>query len=176
MRVFPRIMFRALSWAARKGLREELPSVAAGGSAAEKKLRSRERGIRGETYAYWYLRRSGYVMIARNYTAPGFKGEIDLIGYDGPTLVFIEVRTRTVGNGDGQSAEESVTPGKWRLVARMAQLFLAERGKTECVYRFDLLAIENRPGRPPELRLHRGAFSGEKQREEWGGRRRGAPY
>jgi putative endonuclease len=176
MWVFPRIMFRALSWAARKGLREELPSVAAGGSAADRKLRSRERGIRGETYAYWYLRRNGYVMIARNYTAPGFKGEIDLIGYDGPTLVFVEVRTRTAGRSGAQSAEESVTPGKWRLVARMAQQFLAEQGMAKCAYRFDLLAIENRPGQRPQLRLHKGAFGGGKQREEWSGRRRGAPY
>ncbi|MGA2483714.1 MAG: YraN family protein [Candidatus Acidiferrales bacterium] len=176
MRLFPRIMFRALSWAARKGLREEPASGSAGVSAAEKKLRSRERGVRGETYAYWYLRRNGYVMIARNYTAPGFKGEIDLIGYDGSTLAFVEVRTRTAGNAGSQSAEESVTPGKWRVVARMAQHFLVERGLAECPYRFDLLAIENRSGQRPELRLHKGAFSGARQREEWSGRRRGAAY
>jgi putative endonuclease len=157
MQLFARIMFQAVSWAARKGLREEPASPPAGGAAAPlKKLRSRERGVRGETYAYWYLRRSGYVLIARNYTVPGLKGEIDLIGYDGPTLAFVEVRTRTAGSG--QTAEESVTPEKRHLVERMARHFLAERRMTECAHRFDVLAIESRPGRRPELRLHKGAF------------------
>ena len=31
----------------------------------------------------------------RNYVPRDVKGEIDLIGYDGETLVFVEVRTRT---------------------------------------------------------------------------------
>ena len=38
---------------------------------------------------------SGYMMIARNFTVPGVKGEIDLIGYDGAVLAFVEVKTRT---------------------------------------------------------------------------------
>lgn len=161
MPLFARIMFRAVDWAARKGLREEPGSPVAGRiTAPEKKLRSRERGIHGETYAYWYLRRKGYVLIARNYTVPGLKGEIDLIGYDGLTLAFVEVRTRTAGCG--QTAEESVTPEKRRLVVRMARHFLAERRMTESAYRFDLLAIENRPGQRPVLRLHQGAFGAEK--------------
>ena len=45
--------------------------------------KARRTGVRGETYAYWYLRRNGYVMIARNFTYRGMKGEIDLVGYDG---------------------------------------------------------------------------------------------
>jgi len=54
-------------------------------------------GIRGETFAYWYLRTQGYVFVARNYHPAGAKGDVDLIGYDGETLAFVEVRTRTVG-------------------------------------------------------------------------------
>jgi len=34
--------------------------------------------------------------VARNYTPRGIKGEIDLVGYDGKTLAFVEVRTRTI--------------------------------------------------------------------------------
>ena len=158
MRVFPAIVFGAMRWAVRKGLRDDPGLVTAAGNA-QQKVRNRERGIQGETYAYWYLRRNGYVMIARNYVAPGCKGEIDLIGYDGPTLAFVEVRTRTGGGPDQQSPEESVTPEKRRMVGRVAQRFLAERGLIGRAYRFDLLAIENRPGQRPELRLHRGAFS-----------------
>jgi Holliday junction resolvase-like predicted endonuclease len=40
-------------------------------------------GARGETYAYWYLRRHGYILVARSFTYPGIKGEIDRVGYDG---------------------------------------------------------------------------------------------
>jgi hypothetical protein len=55
--------------------------------------------VRGETYAYWYLRKQGYIFVARNYTPRGIKGEIDLVGYDGKTLAFVEVRTRTIREG-----------------------------------------------------------------------------
>ena len=30
-----------------------------------KKLEARSTGVRGETYAYWYLRRHGYVFVAK---------------------------------------------------------------------------------------------------------------
>jgi hypothetical protein len=63
MPIFSQLMFPAVHWAARRGLREEH-----GFSSEEKKLEARRTGIRGETYAYWYLRRQGYVFVARNYT------------------------------------------------------------------------------------------------------------
>ena len=64
-------------------------------SFADVKEKARQRGVRGETFAYWYLRRHGYVFVARNHVPREVKGEMDLIGYDGETLVFVEVRTRT---------------------------------------------------------------------------------
>ena len=62
--------------------------------------------MRGETYAYWYLRRHGYVIIARNFTVRGMKGEIDLVGYDGETLAFVEVKTRTSERTDFGAPED----------------------------------------------------------------------
>ncbi len=56
-----------------------------GGALNGLRSKARRTGVRGETYAYWYLRRNGYVMIARNFTYRGMKGEIDLVGYDGAT-------------------------------------------------------------------------------------------
>jgi len=38
----------------------------------------------------------GTYLSARNYTPRGIKGELDLVGYDGKTLAFVEVRTRTI--------------------------------------------------------------------------------
>src|SRR5262249_28343319 len=108
MPVFSRLMFQAVHWAARKGLRDDVLSD------ADNKERARQTGVRGETYAYWYLRRHGYVFIARNYVPPGAKGEIDLIGYDGATLAFVEVRTRTIRKEQAALPELSVTEEKRR--------------------------------------------------------------
>ncbi len=91
MPIFSRLMFQAVQRAARPGLREEGSSC-----GDEKKQQARRTGVRGETDAYWYLRRRGYVFVARNYVPRGTKGEIDLVGYDGETLAFVKVRTRTV--------------------------------------------------------------------------------
>jgi Holliday junction resolvase-like predicted endonuclease len=44
-------------------------------------------------------------------------------------------------------------------VVRTAQRFLAERHVVDCPCRFDVLAIDNRPGVAPEVRLHKDAFS-----------------
>jgi len=116
--------------------------------------------VRGETYAYWDLRKLGYVFVARNYTPRGgAKGELDLIAYDGDTLAFVEVRTRTVGNQLAALPELSVTAEKQHVVAHTAQRFLAERNVKDNAIRFDVLAIDNIPGSPPEVRLHKDAFS-----------------
>jgi len=82
-----------------------------------------------------------------------------MVGYDGKTLAFVEVRTRTVRDEMSALPELSVTPGKQHLLARTAQHFLAERRVPECPFRFDVLAIDNIPGKPPLLRLHKDAFS-----------------
>ena len=42
----------------------------------------------GETYAHWYLRRHGYVLVERNYCSPGIKGAIDMMGYDALVVAF----------------------------------------------------------------------------------------
>ena len=51
-------------------------------------------GRRGEEEAYFYLRKRGYVMVARNWRSPRRRGEIDLIGWDKDVLCFVEVKTR----------------------------------------------------------------------------------
>jgi putative endonuclease len=154
LRILPHLAFQVVRWAARRGLREDGEE-----SVVERKHEARRTGVRGETYAYWYLRRLGYVFVARNYMPRGAKGEIDLIGYDGTTLAFVEVRTRTVREQLSALPELSVTTDKQRVVVRTAKRFLAERHVGECPCRFDVMAIDNRPGVAPEVRLHKDAFS-----------------
>jgi putative endonuclease len=153
--MFARAMFGVVDWAARRGLRDsEAPP-----SPEAAKLRARRTGVRGETYAYWYLRRHGYVMIARNLTFRGMKGEIDLVGYDGETVAFVEVKTRTTAGGEFGSPEEAVTREKQRHLSRIARQFLREYRVASVPFRFDVLAIEAPPGGHPIVRLHKGAFA-----------------
>jgi putative endonuclease len=115
----------------------------------QSKEASRRTGVRGETYAYWYLRRLVYVLVARNYMPRRVKGEIDMIGYHGETLAFVEVRTRTVRKEFTVLPELSVTREKQKLLARTAKLLLLERWVALCPCRFDVVAIDNEIGEPP---------------------------
>jgi hypothetical protein len=53
-----RLIYAIVKWRARSGLTREA------GTFADGKADSRQRGVRGETFAYWYLRRQGYVFVA----------------------------------------------------------------------------------------------------------------
>jgi putative endonuclease len=154
MPLFSKVIYGVVRWKARHGLRDER-SPASG----DAKLIARQTGIRGETFAYWYLRRHGYVFVARNYSPLSAKGELDLVGYDGETLAFVEVRTRTIRSELTALPELSVNEEKQRLLVRTAKYFLSERHVRECPMRFDVLAIDNEPGRSPVVRLHKDAFS-----------------
>ena len=154
MSVFARLVFGFVEWAARNGLSEQPSQHAQRRGHAE-----RRTGVRGETFAYWYLRRHGYTIVARNFTAPGCKGEIDLIGYDDTVLAFIEVKTRTGERTLGNLPEDAVTQDKRKHLSRMARRFLAEHRIPEETCRFDVIAIESRPGGRPVVRLHKGAFT-----------------
>ncbi len=51
-------------------------------------------GRRGEDIAHRFLQRSGIVIVARNYRMNSGAGEVDLIGWEGDQLVFVEVKSR----------------------------------------------------------------------------------
>lgn len=150
------MIFAYVNFAARRGL--AFVDGEESESSASKEL-ARRTGIRGETYAYWYLRRHGYVLVARNYTVPGIKGEIDMVGYDGPVLAFVEVKTRSADEPDRPDPEQAVNAEKRRHLARVARQFLRSRRAESGPWRFDIVAIETRAGRRPEIRLHKGAFT-----------------
>jgi len=150
-----RLIFAYVNFAARKGLAE---TDARGSDDSSGKQQARRTGMRGETYAYWYLRRHGYVLVARNYTLPGIRGEIDMIGYDGPVLAFVEVKTRSADEPDRPDPEGAVNAEKRAHLARVARHFLLSRRAELGSWRFDIVAIETRAGKRPEIRLHKSAF------------------
>jgi putative endonuclease len=94
-------------------------------------------GNKGEEIAADYLQKKKFRIVDRGYRL--FRGELDIIAYDGGTLVFVEVKTRT-GTEFGLP-EEAVTPAKQNQIKRIAQGYLMERdlGDPDC--RFDVLAI-----------------------------------
>jgi putative endonuclease len=98
-------------------------------------------------------------MIARNFTYRGMKGEIDLVGYDGATVAFVEVKTRTRAGGDFGSPEDAVSREKQQHLSRIARQFLREYRTGDAPFRFDILAIEAPSGQRPIARLHKGAFA-----------------
>src|SRR5258708_5064864 len=79
-------------------------------------------GERGEREALSHLRKMGYTVVARRWRNAKLWGDIDLIGWDGEWLCFIEVKTR--GGRDGMAAESAVDRGKLDMLRRMARAYL----------------------------------------------------
>jgi putative endonuclease len=80
-------------------------------------------GRTGERLALEHLERLGYALVARNHRTRF--GEIDLIVFDGRTLVFVEVKTRRA-SARGREPWESLHERKRTQVRRMAIAWLAE--------------------------------------------------
>lgn len=113
-------------------------------------------GNQGEEEAYFYLRREGYIIISRNYRTPRSRSELDMVGWDGETLCFIEVKTRS--SKHFLPAEAAVDYDKRRDLSRVAQLFLSKIGGHPA-FRFDVVSVYLSPGGEPEFVLFKNAFS-----------------
>ncbi len=98
----------------------------------------KELGGWGEWIALKHLRKLGWDIVARNWK--GFHGEVDLIAYDGPFLVFVEVKTRR--GPAGRAPEESVDWKKERKLDELAFNFLLRYEISETPVRIDVIAIE----------------------------------
>jgi putative endonuclease len=114
-----------------------------------------ETGTRGEEDAYFYLRRQGYTIVARNYRSPRRNGELDLVGWDGDILCFIEVKTRTTR--DVKPAEAAVDQEKQRDLIAVAREYLRRLPK-QASHRFDVVSVYYDKAEP-EIALIKDAFS-----------------
>ena len=99
-------------------------------------------GERGEDAAYFHLRGLGYTIVARRWRSERTPGDLDLAAWDGDTLVFFEIKTRTAR--DMAPAETQVDPYKQKILRRMAAAYL--RQLPEChrdrvPLRFDVLSV-----------------------------------
>lgn len=115
-----------------------------------------QTGRRGEEDSYFYLRRLGYIMVARNFRSPRRRGEIDLIGWDTDVLCFIEVKTRT--SHAVKPAEAAVDQNKKRELSAVAREYLRHL-PPDCSCRFDVLSVYYEQTGHPTFELFRNAFA-----------------
>ncbi len=120
-----------------------------------------ETGLAGERAALFELGRRGYVIVASRWTSTRYRGDLDLIGWHGDCLCFIEVKTRTAH--DIAPAESAVDPDKRRTLRTLARAYLRgfpESERATIPTRFDVVSIYLLGSRP-EFQFFPGAFSWE---------------
>ncbi len=96
-------------------------------------------GRRGEDLAHRYLRRKGFIVVARNWRPPQGGGEIDLIAWENDRAVFIEVKSRL--SAANSAPERDVDPEKIQALRRAARDYLRRSGTDPEKARFDVIAI-----------------------------------
>jgi putative endonuclease len=115
-------------------------------------------GEQGEREALFHLRKLGYTVVARRWKSAKLWGDIDLVGWEGPTLCFVEVKTR--GARDGMTAEAAVDRDKRDMLRRMARAYLKgfpEKLRVDVPVRFDVVSVYLLPT-GTEFEVYRGAF------------------
>ena len=115
-------------------------------------------GLRGERAALFELRRRGVVVVARRWTSAKLRGDVDLIGWDGETLCFYEVKTRT--RRDLTPAESAVDDLKRDMVRGLARAYLRtfpESERDTIAVRFDVVSVYAL-GVKTEFEVFQGAF------------------
>ena len=114
---------------------------------------ARHRGNRAEQAAAEFLEAAGFIIAARNVRGGG--GELDIVAWEGETLVFVEVKGR---RADPHGlAGQAVDADKRRRLVNAAKHFLQGLDGPLPVCRFDFAAVET-SCRPPVVRLVRDAF------------------
>jgi putative endonuclease len=128
-------------------------------------------GAHGEELAAKYLRSLGWKLIARNWRGGrDRRDELDIVARDGGTLVFVEVKTRTLRPpaalpgetppaAAGCGAYEAVDARKRRVLARAVRAYLGALPRAMPHHRFDIVEVLLPPpsaaSAPPEIRHHR---------------------
>lgn len=114
-------------------------------------------GIDGEDAVLFYLQRKGYTVVARRWSSGDVPGDVDLIGWQGPMLCFIEVKTRSAH--DMTPAESAVDEHKRNVLRRLARRYVRQLPqKTAPPVRFDVVSVYQVPGQEREFQHFEGSF------------------
>jgi len=124
-------------------------------------------GLAGERAAYFYLRRKGYVVVARRWSAGVEPGDIDLVAWQDEMLCFVEVKTRTAR--DTTPAEVAVDAHKRTILRRLARHYVRQLPlETRPPVRFDVVSVYLVPGKKCEVEHFGNAFGWSEGREsDW---------
>ena len=134
-----------------------------------------ELGRRGETLAIEHLERAGYRIVAANFRLPVGRNtrdvivsaEIDVVAYDGPTLCFIEVKTR--GTDEFAPPQVNVDLRKRRQIARAARGYRRMFGLVDAPYRYDVVTVVSasakQSDREPRIDLLKNFWTDENLRQ-----------
>jgi len=131
-----------------------------------------ELGERGEALAIESLERAGYRIVAANFSLPIGRNrreaivsaEIDVVAYDGPTLCFIEVKTRA--SDEFALPQTNVDLRKRRQIARAARAYRRMFGLSDEPYRYDVVAVVAKPADEyPRIELLKGFWTDEQLRK-----------
>lgn len=116
-------------------------------------------GRRGEEIAAAHLKDRGLVLLARNWRPTGgeLRGELDMVGRHGGTLVVCEVKARM--GADAETTLLGVTPRKQHRLRLLARRFIQETGVRPEQVRFDVVAVHwPQPGAVAEVLHLENAF------------------
>lgn len=116
-------------------------------------------GRRGERAAFFYLRRLGFVITARQWKTMKTRGDLDLVAWEKDILCFVEVKTRTTRAV--APAEAAVDAEKKRILRKMAHYYLRQLPNRDVPVRFDILSVYFEAGKSADFELFRGAFGWE---------------
>ena len=114
-----------------------------------------DHGRIGEDLAHRYLRRHGCTVVARNYRTRSGSGEVDIVAWHGPTLVFVEVKTRR--SQEYGSPDRAVDAEKQYRIQRAADDYARRAGVLPERMRFDIVSVTL--GQVTQIDWMRDAFS-----------------
>ena len=128
-------------------------------------------GIIGESYAAAYLEQLGYRLVAANFTLPVgrnrrgaiINAEIDLIAYEGDTLCFIEVKSRS--SDWFAPPQVNVDLRKRRQITRAARVYRQMLGIKDQPYRYDVVTVTLADESTPQIELLRTYWTDESLRK-----------
>jgi putative endonuclease len=111
-------------------------------------------GRRAEDLAHRYLRGRGFRVVARNYRPRGGAGEIDLVCWEGETLVFVEVKSRA--SGEFGSPDRAIDQAKRDALVSSARQYTKRADVPWSRVRFDVVNVTFH--RPPDVSHIKAAF------------------
>jgi putative endonuclease len=103
------------------------------------RIRAERVGRRAEAFAAWLLRLKGYTILEERFKTP--VGELDLVVGRGRTIVFVEVKARTMRDAE----LEALLAVDQRRVTRAAEYYLARHPDlAQSQMRFDVIFLAPR--------------------------------